>query len=65
MGQPASSWLTNMKACCIRPDHLGLLQREALEALVRDLPLRVVELTDEKGFYMALLQVGSTWYFCW
>ncbi|KAL4447549.1 hypothetical protein ABPG75_004768 [Micractinium tetrahymenae] len=34
-----------------------LPQREALEALVRDLPLRVLSVTDEPEFFMALLQV--------
>lgn len=32
-------------------------QQAALEALVADLPLRIVSLTDEPGFYLALLQV--------
>ncbi|PRW60354.1 riboflavin kinase isoform B [Chlorella sorokiniana] len=34
-----------------------LPQREALEALIRDLPLHLESLTDEDEFYMALLQV--------
>lgn len=34
-----------------------LPQQEALEALVRDLPLRVLSVTDEPDFFMALLQV--------
>lgn len=34
-----------------------LPQREALDAMVRGLPLQVVSLVDEKDFYMALLQV--------
>lgn len=33
------------------------MQKEALEALIRDLPLRLESLTDEEEFYMALMRV--------
>lgn len=39
-------------------------QREALEALVQDLPLRIEGLTDEPEFYMALLRVRERWRSC-
>jgi hypothetical protein len=52
--QPNEEWENRPPPRCLA------LQREAVEYLIRDLPLQLVSMTDEEDFYLALLQVGSS-----